>query len=83
VVSIRSLTPDQVFVPSVTCETRPQREHGFPRPTPSTARRFSAVGGTVMHSSFDETRKKRCRQLWRVHGRHLQKPEVEVLYGAG
>ena len=29
-VSIRSLTPEQGFVPSVTGETRPQREHGFP-----------------------------------------------------
>jgi hypothetical protein len=40
VASIRSLTPKQVFVPSVTGETRPQREHGFPGPTPSSARRF-------------------------------------------
>src|SRR5437879_1080814 len=32
-----------VFVPPITGETRPQRGHGSPAPTPSSARRFSTT----------------------------------------
>jgi hypothetical protein len=36
-------TSPQVFAPSVTGETRRQREHGFPAPTLASARRFPAT----------------------------------------
>jgi uncharacterized membrane protein len=41
------------------------------------------AGGTVMRSSFDETKEEALRRRWRACGRQLAKPQVESTAGAG